>query len=209
MVPPFVMTTDQWVTDPVEEFNLRGTGQAAASPDERHRTARVSSLARSPLLRSPLRQLRHVRAGGLRLSHGGVPSGAQHSPPPGQDECDLVFGKASERQLGLPASTADASAEANGMRRTEVVSRAALNLWLRLYPAGRKHLVKVSAQAIRCGIEERRVRLAKSQGAMVAEVLRRVFDDPHFGLDTSQTELGRRLRASHMRLLRTGAVEPA
>lgn len=24
MAPPFVMTTEQWVTDPVEEFNLPG-----------------------------------------------------------------------------------------------------------------------------------------------------------------------------------------
>src|SRR5215472_3429303 len=83
MVPPFVMTTEQWVNDPVEEFNLPGTGQAAASPDERHRTARVSSPPRSPLLRSPLRQLRHVRAGGLRLSHGGVPS----AEPPSTSGC--------------------------------------------------------------------------------------------------------------------------
>lgn len=44
---------------------------------------------------------------------------------------------------------------------------------------------------------------------MVAEVLRRVFDDPQFGLDTAQRELGRRLAASHMHLLGTSAVEPA
>src|SRR5262249_60170058 len=142
-----------------------GCGSSRASPDERHRTARVSSLPRSPLLRSPLRQLRHVRARGLRLSHGGVPSGAQRSPPPGQDECDRVFGKASERQFGLPASTADASAETDGMRRTEVVSRATLNLWLRLYQAERRHLVKVSAQALHCGIKERRERRDERQWA--------------------------------------------
>jgi len=209
MVPPFVITTEQWVTDPVEEFNLLGTAQPAASPDERHRTARVSSLARSPLLRSPLRQLRHVRAGGLRLSHGGVPSGAQHSPPPGQDECDLVFGKASERPLGLPASTADAGAEVDGMQRTEVVCRAAINVRLQLYEAERRHLVKVSAQAICCGIEERRLRLAEGQETMLTEVVRHVFDDPRFGLDAAHRELGRQLAASHMRMLRSSAVEPA
>ncbi len=69
--------------------------------------------------------------------------------------------------------------------------------------------MKVSAEAIRCGIEERRVRLAGSEGAMVAEVLRCVFDDPQFGLDTAQRELVRRLAASLMRLLGSSAVEPA
>lgn len=80
---------------------------------------------------------------------------------------------------------------------------------LQLYQAERRHLVKVSAEAIRCGIEERRVRLAGSEGAMVAEVLRCVFDDPQFGLDTAQIELVRRLAASLMRLLGSSAVEPA
>jgi len=128
----------------------------------------------------------------------------------GRDESDLVIGKASERQLGLPASTADAGAAADGMQRTEVVCRAAINVWLQLYQAERRHLVKVSAQqAIRCGIEERRLRLAESQEAMVTEVLGRVCDDPRFGLDAAHRELGRRLAASHMRMLRSSAVEPA
>jgi len=43
---------------------------------------------------------------------------------------------------------------------------------------------------------------------MVTEVVRRVFDDPRFGLDAAQRELGRRLAASHMRMLRSSAVEP-
>ncbi|HKF18383.1 MAG TPA: hypothetical protein VKF14_14475 [Candidatus Dormibacteraeota bacterium] len=126
----------------------------------------------------------------------------------GRDESDLVFGKASERQLGLPASTADAGADTDGMQRTEVVSRAAINVRLQLYQAERRHLVKVSAQAVGCGIEERRLRLAESQGAMVTEVVRRVFDDPRFGLDAAQRELGRLPAASHMRMLRSSAVEP-
>ena|SRR5215469_6238072 len=127
----------------------------------------------------------------------------------GRDGSDLVFGKASERQLRLPASTADAGVEMDGMQRTEVVSRAAINVWLQLHQAEQRHLVKVSTQAIHCGIEERRVRLAESQRAMVAEVVWRVFDDPQFGLDTAQRELSRRLAAPQMRLLRSSVVEPA
>lgn len=44
---------------------------------------------------------------------------------------------------------------------------------------------------------------------MVAEVLRCVFDDPQFGLDTAQRELVRRLAAYRMRLLGSSAVEAA
>ena len=50
---------------------------------------------------------------------------------------------------------------------------------LRLYQQERAHLVKVSAEAIRCGIEERRVKLAESQGALVAGVIRAILGDLH------------------------------
>lgn len=48
---------------------------------------------------------------------------------------------------------------------------------LKLYQQERAHLVRVSAEAIRCGIEERRVRLAESQGALVAGVIRAILGD--------------------------------
>lgn len=58
-----------------------------------------------------------------------------------------------------------------------VTEEAVPHALLRLYQAERAHLVKVCAEAIRCGIEERRVRLAESQGNLVAEALRRILED--------------------------------
>ncbi|MCW5951965.1 MAG: hypothetical protein KIT69_06885 [Propionibacteriaceae bacterium] len=55
-------------------------------------------------------------------------------------------------------------------------SEAAPNVWLKLFNEERDRLVRVAAAAIKAGIEERRVKLAESQGEMVAMVLRRVLD---------------------------------
>ena len=54
---------------------------------------------------------------------------------------------------------------------------AAPNVWLRLYQTERTHLVKVCAEAIKAGIEERRVKLAEQQGALVAQVIRAILAD--------------------------------
>lgn len=51
------------------------------------------------------------------------------------------------------------------------------NVWLRLYQTERAHLVKVCSEAIKAGIEERRVRLAEQQGALVAQVIRAILAD--------------------------------
>lgn len=48
---------------------------------------------------------------------------------------------------------------------------------LKLYQQERAHLVKVCAEAIRCGIEERRIQLAQSQGHLVADAIRKILDD--------------------------------
>ena len=53
--------------------------------------------------------------------------------------------------------------------------KAAPNVWYALYMAEREHLVKVSAAALRAGIEERRIRIAEDQGNMVAAVLQRIL----------------------------------
>lgn len=54
---------------------------------------------------------------------------------------------------------------------------AAPSIWLKLYQAERAHLVKVSTEAIRAGIEERRVKLAESQGEQVAQAIRGILAD--------------------------------
>lgn len=58
---------------------------------------------------------------------------------------------------------------------TDTTEAAKPNVWLELYMRERKHLVEVTKAAISVGIEERRVRLAEAQGALLNEVLRRIF----------------------------------
>lgn len=48
---------------------------------------------------------------------------------------------------------------------------------VKLYKEERAHLVRASAEAIRCGIEERYVRLAERQGEMVAETFKGILAD--------------------------------
>ncbi|WP_024817085.1 hypothetical protein [Arthrobacter sp. 31Y] len=56
-----------------------------------------------------------------------------------------------------------------------VVEQAGINIWYQLYLKEREHLAKVCALALKAGIEERKVKLAESQGALVADVIRRIL----------------------------------
>lgn len=56
-----------------------------------------------------------------------------------------------------------------------VVEQAGINIWYQLYLKEREHLAKVCSLALRAGIEERKVKLAESQGLLVAEVIRRIL----------------------------------
>lgn len=58
-----------------------------------------------------------------------------------------------------------------------VTEEAAPNIWLKLYQQERTHLVKVCAEAIKAGIEERRIKLAEQQGALVARAIRAILGD--------------------------------
>ena len=49
------------------------------------------------------------------------------------------------------------------------------NIWLQLFNEERDRLTRTCAAAIRAGIEERRVKLAESQGALIAGTIRRIL----------------------------------
>lgn len=66
---------------------------------------------------------------------------------------------------------------AGGIGGGSTTESAEPHVWVKLYQEERKHLVRVCAEAIRCGIEERRVKLAESQGALVAGVIRAILGD--------------------------------
>jgi hypothetical protein len=67
-----------------------------------------------------------------------------------------------------------------GVDTTESAGAHAL---IQLYQSERAHLVAVCKTAISAGIEERRVRLAESQGQMLATVIRAILDDLHLTPD--------------------------
>lgn len=64
---------------------------------------------------------------------------------------------------------------------------AEAHMWLKLYHSERDRLVRVCDVAIRCGIEERYVRLAESQGQLVAEAIKAILGD--LKLTPEQTKL--------------------
>lgn len=69
----------------------------------------------------------------------------------------------------------------------EETREASPSVWYSLYERERKHLIAASTAALRAGVEERRVRLAESQGQQVAAVIQRVLDG--LGLTPVQLEL--------------------
>lgn len=82
----------------------------------------------------------------------------------------------------------------------ETVTReASLSLWYDLYERERRHLVTVCAAALRAGVEERRVRLAESQGELVAGVIRAILND--LGLSGEQEALVADVVPRHLRAI--------
>ena len=90
------------------------------------------------------------------------------------------------------------------MPASKVVQAAAPSIWLDLYDRERRHLVAVCTAAIKAGVEERRVRLAESQGELVAGVIRAILSD--LGLTVEQQALVGEVVPRHLRLLAGGAA---
>lgn len=63
-------------------------------------------------------------------------------------------------------------------------------VWVEMYQAERKHLVRVAATCISVGIAERQVRLAEDQGRQLASVLRDVLGDTFAALASAASEPG-------------------
>lgn len=89
---------------------------------------------------------------------------------------ELIWGKVSHRSGVGPEGPVDITEH-----------RADFHAYYQLYLTERKHLVAVSAAALKAGIEERRVRLAESQGDLVAQAIRSILDA--LNLTPAQLEL--------------------
>ena len=83
-----------------------------------------------------------------------------------------------------------------------VVEQAGINIWYQLYFKERDHLAKICALALKAGIEERKVKLAESQGALVADVIRRIL--AALNLSPAQQALVPEIVPQQLRLLAGG-----
>jgi hypothetical protein len=89
--------------------------------------------------------------------------------------------------------------EKSGGEDYGTTSEAVPNVWLKLYQQERSHLVTVCSQAIKAGIEERRIRLAESQGALIAQAIRAILGD--LQLTTEQQARVPEIVPRHLRAL--------
>lgn len=80
------------------------------------------------------------------------------------EAADLVWGMTEQVDKG--------ATEFAGVDTTHA---ATVNMWLELYFRERKHLLDLTKTAIQVGIEERRVKLAEAQGALLNDVIRRIL----------------------------------
>ncbi|MCI3277645.1 hypothetical protein [Streptomyces cylindrosporus] len=99
---------------------------------------------------------------------------AGRTDPDADEDEEQTSGPGSERPHPLVWGVTRRKTGGDDWGRTE---EAAPNIWLRLYQQERAHLVKVCEAAIRAGIEERKVRVAEQQGALVAQVIRAILAD--------------------------------
>ncbi|GAA0494873.1 hypothetical protein Ade02nite_19570 [Paractinoplanes deccanensis] len=79
---------------------------------------------------------------------------------------EVVWGKAEEVEK-----------QAGEFPGIDVTHKASVNVWVELYARERKHLVDVCKAAIQAGIEERKVRVAEQQGALLAGVIKAILGD--------------------------------
>lgn len=81
------------------------------------------------------------------------------------------------------------------------------SVWVELYQRERDHLRKVAADAIRAGVEERRVRLAEREATVVVEAVARALDDERAALTDGQQAALREAVAREFRAIgQTGEV---
>lgn len=103
----------------------------------------------------------------------------------------LVWGKEKHEDGVGPQGVVDVTTE-----------KAGPSVWYELYMKERDHLAKVCALALKAGIEERKVKLAESQGALVADVIRRILSA--LGLSPEQQALVPQVVPAELRALAAG-----
>jgi hypothetical protein len=108
------------------------------------------------------------------------------------EEEELVWGKTQHEDGVGPQGVVDVTTE-----------KAGPSVWYELYMKERDHLAKVCSLALRAGIEERKVKLAESQGLLVADVIRRILGA--LGLTPEQQQLVPEIVPRELRALAAGS----
>ena len=90
-----------------------------------------------------------------------------------------------------------------GGREEGETQEAAPHALLVLYKDERAHLVRVCAAALRAGIEERQVKLAEQQGALLVDLIKGILDD--LKLTPEQKAMIPIVVPQHLRALQTAA----
>lgn len=76
--------------------------------------------------------------------------------------------------------------------------------WAALYGAERDRLTRAAKLAIDAGVSERLVTIEEEKGALIAQLLTRIIDDPDLDLDDTQRTAMRSTAARHLRAVPTG-----
>lgn len=84
---------------------------------------------------------------------------------------------------------------ADGSR--DVTAQAAINLWVRMWQDERDRLARVCKMTLDAGVDERRVRLAESQGRMIVDVIRATLSE----LQVEETEEVHQVVSRHLRAI--------
>jgi hypothetical protein len=103
------------------------------------------------------------------------------------------------RDLSRDALTWGTTKVKEGGEDRGTTEEAVPHVLLRIYQTERAHLVKVCTEAIRVGLEERQVKLAESQGALVAHAITAILDD--LKLTAEQRALVPSIVPKHLRAL--------
>lgn len=107
---------------------------------------------------------------------------------------DKVSEISSDRQLVWGVVREKTGGDDRGVTR-----QSGANVWLVMLGEWSDRLVKVCTEAIKAGIEERRVRLAESQGQLVADVIKAILAD--LNLTPAQQADVAEVVPRHLRLL--------
>lgn len=86
----------------------------------------------------------------------------------------------------LRTKVATADDDKDLTQRSTQTGKAEASVWVDLLGTWHDRLVRICSEAIKAGIEERRVRIAEQQGALVADVIRKILGQ--LGLSEEQQQ---------------------